>query len=265
MQSLRQGIDIDAFFEELSTASGRVLLLDYDGTLAPFRTERGAAVPYREVPGILEGIIANANCRTVIISGRAIADLIPLAGLKRVPEIWGCHGWERRLADGTYVAPQLPDGPAAGLREAGEWAEDAGIGERLERKPVTVALHWRGMAAGEIECLRNKIAESWGTIAAEHGLQVHDFNGGLELRLPGRDKGFAVNSILEEAAADSVAAYLGDDLTDEDAFIALRGRGLSVLVNERLRDTAADVWIKPPEELLDFLRRWSEAIGGKNV
>ena len=56
-----------------------------------------------------------------------------------------------------------------------------------------------------------------------------------------------------------VCHSLGDDMTDEDAFMELEGKGLSVLVNTLLRPTAADVWIKPPIELIMFLRRWSDA------
>ena len=56
-------------------------------------------------------------------------------------------------------------------------------------------------------------------------------------------------------------AYLGDDLTDEAAFRALDERGLGVLVRPKLRATSADIWIRPPEELLDFLRSWLRAEG----
>ena len=56
-------------------------------------------------------------------------------------------------------------------------------------------------------------------------------------------------------------AYLGDDRTDEDAFRALRGRGLSVLVRAEPRETAADAWIRPPEELIEFLRTWRREAG----
>jgi trehalose 6-phosphate phosphatase len=51
-------------------------------------------------------------------------------------------------------------------------------------------------------------------------------------------------------------AYLGDDVTDEDAFRAVKGRGLAVLVRAEYRRTAADIWIKPPHELKNFIGRW---------
>jgi trehalose 6-phosphate phosphatase len=52
---------------------------------------------------------------------------------------------------------------------------------------------------------------------------------------------------------------LGDDTTDESAFQAINGRGLSVLVRPRYRATAAEAWLKPPDEVFDLLQRWLKA------
>jgi trehalose-6-phosphatase len=68
----------------------------------------------------------------------------------------------------------------------------------------------------------------------------------------------AVETIIAEEG-DAVIAYLGDDFTDEDAFSAIKGKGLSALVRPEWRPTSADVWIIPPEELLSFFDRWIEA------
>jgi trehalose-phosphatase len=83
----------------------------------------------------------------------------------------------------------------------------------------------------------------------------------VELRV-GRDKGGAVDAIVKEAATNGPVAYLGDDLTDESAFRAVNAvgsRGLSVLVRREWRQTAAEIWLRPPGELLVFLQRWIEA------
>jgi trehalose-6-phosphatase len=56
-----------------------------------------------------------------------------------------------------------------------------------------------------------------------------------------------------------VIAYLGDDRTDEDAFHALRGRGLTVLVRDQPRPTLAEVQLRPPQELIQFFRDWLAA------
>ena len=102
---------------------------------------------------------------------------------------------------------------------------------------------------------------SWSDISLRRSLVVHEFDGGIELRVPRIDKGHAVRTVLAEIEENSVIAYMGDDLTDEDALLAIKGKGLGILVREALRNTAADIWIRPPDELLDFLARWLEACG----
>jgi trehalose-6-phosphatase len=70
-----------------------------------------------------------------------------------------------------------------------------------------------------------------------------------------------VKAVLSDTAPDSPVAYLGDDITDEDAFQLVKAQGLAVLVRPEFRETAADLWIKPPQELLAFLERWRAAPG----
>lgn len=256
MELLRPHVDLDLFFSRLAAAPGRTLLLDYDGTLAPFAVERDRAAPYPGVRDCLQELIAAGRTRIVVISGRAIQDLAPLLSLDPLPELWGSHGWERRLADGTYHPPAL--GPAArrGLARATEVAVDFGLNHSLERKPASVALHWRGLAPRTIVAMEHDIRRLWAPIAAAHELALHPFDGGLELRVPGQDKGSVVRRLLGELEEGTSVAYCGDDLTDEDAFEALADRGLRVLVRPELRDTAADIWIRPLDELLAFLGRW---------
>jgi trehalose-6-phosphatase len=62
--------------------------------------------------------------------------------------------------------------------------------------------------------------------------------------------------LLSEAGPDTAIAYLGDDMTDEDAFAVTKLRGVGVLVRPEFRETAADIWIRPPHELLAFLSHW---------
>jgi trehalose-phosphatase len=104
-------------------------------------------------------------------------------------------------------------------------------------------------------------------LAQMDGLGLLEFEAGLELRA-GRDKGAAVEAILDEADAGGPLAFLGDDLTDEAAFRVVNGvgsRGLSVLVRRERRATDAEVWLRPPAELREFLERWLRAVAGRDV
>lgn len=68
-----------------------------------------------------------------------------------------------------------------------------------------------------------------------------------------------MRTVMREVNPRMPIAYLGDDNTDEPAFQAVNGRGWSVLVRPRWRSTSAQLWIKPPHEVLDLLERWLQA------
>jgi trehalose-phosphatase len=140
--------------------------------------------------------------------------------------------------------------------------EKMGWKDHIERKPIGVAIHWRGVIPAKVKAIQDELLKVLPDFTVERRLSVCTFDGGLELRPPEISKYHAVETILTEMGAQLVAAYLGDDLTDEDAFSAVQkctSRGIGVLVREQLRDTKADLWLRPPEELLDFLRRWHDA------
>lgn len=264
MATRRNDAALRAFFARVRRAKHRALLLDYDGTLAPFHVRPEQAFPYPGVRPLLDEIIARADTRVVLISGRWTRDLVPLLDLKRRPEIWGSHGWERLGPDGDYVVGTPDETALQALAEADTWSEELiALGARREQKPACLALHWRGLGPELIAHIRAKVTEKWSRLGRDAGLGLHDFDGGVELRVPGRNKGFVVDTLLREMDSDTVAAYLGDDFTDEDAFNAINGRGLPVLVRGEYRPTAAQCWLKPADELLAFLRRWQDACGGQ--
>ncbi|HEX7927456.1 MAG TPA: trehalose-phosphatase, partial [bacterium] len=219
MRTLKQDVDPHQFFAELSRAPKRLLILDYDGTLAPFRVERDQAVPYPGVRQALSDLQTRAATRVVLVSGRGAENLVPLLGVEPVPEIWGSHGWERRMPDGRLTVQQPNANAQEGLRLARAIVE-GNAPERWEVKPVSLAAHWRGAEPAEAARVRVRVEALWPKLAETHGLEVHAFDGGIELRVPGVNKGTAVAALLAESGDGVKAAYQGDDRTDEDAFAA---------------------------------------------
>jgi trehalose 6-phosphate phosphatase len=258
MKILSPETDLDVFEQKLIEASQKALLLDYDGTLAPFQIDLNNAYPYPGVTDLLKNILQRGETRLVIITGRWIKDLMPLLQLEKQPEVWGSHGLERLKEDGSYEIAPMDEEALKGLVAADEWIESKGLSDRCEKKPGCLAIHWRGLSEDNIRHIKEQVNPKWSLISDKWGLKLEGFDGGLELRVPGMNKGDAVRTILEEMDNDSVAAYLGDDLTDEDAFNAIKGKGISVLVREEFRPTAADLWLRPPEELISFLAGWLE-------
>jgi trehalose-phosphatase len=251
-----------SFLDRLRAASTRTLMLDYDGTLAPFQTDRGHAFPYPEIPPLLARIIEKGT-RVVFVSGRPAREVVLLSGVHPHPEIWGSHGMERLKPDGAYHVEELSEDVESRLLQAADLLRAAGFEDRMELKTGGVALHWRGLEADDVRASQESAKQLWGPIAAQHGLRLLAFDGGIELRDPNKNKGKAVATILTETGPNAAIAYLGDDCTDEDAFKVLSGRGLTVLVRNQYRPTAAEIWLKPPQQLVQFLEDWLEVSGEK--
>lgn len=259
MKFLSSKLDLDSFFDSLAQAQESFLLLDYDGTLAPFRIKRDEAFPYPGVTELLNDIRQTQKTQIVIISGRAIQDLIPLLNLAPLPEIWGSHGWEHLDTNGKYTIALFDEATSEALSEAKDSINSLGLMSFCEQKPVSLAIHWRGLQSESMSSIQRQVEEKWKELEKKSNLKIHSFDGGVELRISGKDKGTSVESIICNLNEGAKIAYLGDDATDEDAFRALRTKGLSVLVREELRSTDADLWIKPPDELIEFLTRWRQA------
>jgi trehalose 6-phosphate phosphatase len=262
MKALEIQAPYSSFLDQLKAARERILLLDYDGTLAPFTSNRDQAAPYPEVPSLLGEIMAGGT-RVVLVTGRAARDLAQLCGLDPHPEIWGSHGAERLTPDGSYTLDPGLSKYREGLESAAAYLRGRGFDPHVEVKPGGVALHWRGLTDSGAADLKEQVLQVWMPLVIRHRLNLLEFDGGVELRAPGFNKGAAVRAILAEAAPDAAVAYLGDDTTDEDAFEALRGKGLTILVRPEPRSTAAEIWLQPPKELIQFLQDWLRACGGE--
>jgi trehalose-phosphatase len=251
------------FIEQLQVCAHPVLLLDYDGTLAPFTAERDRAKPY---PGVIESlgqICQTTGTRTIFITGRSARDLDCILrhyGLNC--EIWGGHGRERLQPDGRCVTFEIEQPTTEVLQQAEMLLLMEGLGGLVEVKPFSLAVHWRGVDLGVQRDARIAALRTFAFLRTKANCRLLEFDGGIELLVGRRDKGDAVRAILKELPPKTPVAYLGDDLTDEDAFLALGDAGLTVLVRPEFRPTAAELWIKPPQELIAFLETWLGSCGG---
>ncbi|MCL4837150.1 MAG: trehalose-phosphatase [Thermoanaerobaculia bacterium] len=255
MEPTKSAAEIDRFLARSARAAGTLLLLDYDGTLAPFRLERERAVPY---PGVRERLARAAGTswlRIAVVSGRPADEVAQLLGLSPRPEIFGGHGSERLSPDGRRERAALAPEVAAALDRAAVALAAAGLSERVERKTASVAVHFRGLGGPYREAVVAAAERELAAAAAAGGSELLPFAEGLELRAEGVHKGRAVAALLGEVPPGYAVAYLGDDHTDEDAFAALPPGGLGLLVADRPRPSRASAWLRPPGELLEFLDR----------
>lgn len=255
---------LDTFFRTFAGGVHPVLLLDYDGTLSAFRVNRFEARPFAGVRELLERIQRQGRTRMAVITGRPAEEIAPMLGLKQPLEVWGLHGAERLYPDGRRELEPAPAAAQQKLHEVRERLHQDSLGGRFEDKPNAAVMHWRGVPPHKARAVEKRTRALFEPLAEIDGLGLLEFEAGLELRV-GRDKGGAVESIVGEAGAGAPVAYLGDDLTDESAFRAvnaLDGAHLSVLMRHGWRETEAEVWLRPPEELRSFLTDWLRALGG---
>jgi trehalose 6-phosphate phosphatase len=250
---------VEDFLRGVAQVPLSALLLDYDGTLAPFSVDRNHAVPYPGVADILQKIVNARRTRLVIVTGREAREIGPLLGLQPSPEVWGSHGLQRLRPDGTCEMPEIPAHVAQALDDARRWLGYQRLENLAEIKPGSIAVHWRNLNETAASELRSRILLGWSHMAERNSLNLLEFDGGVEMRMSDLDKGDAVRTVLEEIGPDVPIAYLGDDATDECAFQALGKRGLTVLVRPKPRRTSAQVWMKAPEDVLEFLASWEKA------
>ncbi|RZU33733.1 trehalose-phosphatase [Blastococcus saxobsidens] len=217
--------------DALAALAGRrplVVASDYDGVLARLRDDPAAAVPEPGVAEALARLGAVDGVTVALVSGRGVEDLQRTSGLTG-PFRWvGSHGAE-------YDGP-LP-GELAGRRDELADLLRPGVagtpGARLEVKPASVAVHVRQVAdrdaAAALLARGRELADS--SLTLKPGKDV------LEIAVTDADKGSALQRLIAEVGA-AAAIYLGDDVTDEDAFRALGPDDVTVKVGDG--DTAAN-------------------------
>jgi trehalose 6-phosphate phosphatase len=221
--------------------SHAAVLLDVDGTLAPIvRYVDDANVP----EGTRQLLIALAKKYGVVacVSGRRASDARRIVSIGTIHYI-GSHGAE--LLRAGWTEPRLDPHVEEWVRRIQDFGRHADTPElrklrvRMEDKGAIVAFHWRGAPAEEeARSAIDTIAEH----AEQAGLRTHWGRKVLEIRPPVRiDKGAGVVNLLSDEDVRS-AVYVGDDMTDIDAF-----RGLTRLVEESKLETALRIGVRSEE------------------
>jgi trehalose 6-phosphate phosphatase len=247
--------------QTLRTDPSRTCLIsDFDGTLSPIVDDHAAAQP---LPGAVATLLALCASygRVAVVSGRPVAFLgerlelpTPLPPALRISGLYGLEWLEGD--GGVQVAPAAEEWRGAVETAAGRAEAAAPRGVRVERKGLSVTLHWRQHPEGE------RWARGFASASADGlGLAVHAARRSVELRPPlPVDKGTAVTDLASGFAA---ACYLGDDIGDLPAFAALdalRDAGASTVKIVAGSDeappevlAAADLVLPGPEAALAFL------------
>ncbi|WP_255286181.1 trehalose-phosphatase [Nocardia mexicana] len=236
------------------------VLLDFDGTLVDIVADPSAAVPAGGVGAILARLAE--QCPVAILSGRDLDDVRTRVG---VPGLWyaGSHGFELVAPDGSrHTHDAGPSAEQALARAATELDGRlrAVPGVLVEHKRFAVAVHHRNVLAEAVPGVVSAVHD----IARQEGLRVTTGRKVTELRPDVEwDKGRAVQWIMERLGDPAVPIYVGDDLTDEDAFDAVAAAGLAIVVRHNEngdRRTAAHFAVDGPVRVHELLSRLADRL-----
>jgi trehalose-phosphatase len=237
-----------------------LLLLDFDGTLAPIApTPDEAALP-DETRRELERLVQSSACSIGVISGRALDDVRAKVGIAGITYV-GNHGIEMVRPNEEPRSIAKPEFRSMLERLKKELiVKLAPFPEAIiEDKEYSLAVHYRLVGEEERPGVKAMVRETVGALMGEREFELGNGAMVLELRPSiGCDKGTIVSSLLESEAPGAggkgmMAIYLGDDSTDEDAFKAMRGRGWAVLVGAP-RISYAEYYLKDSGEVRTLLR-----------
>jgi trehalose 6-phosphate synthase/phosphatase len=233
------------------------LFLDYDGTLTPIVDHPHGARLAPSMRRALAACAARADTDVAIISGRSLSDLEDTVGVPGLTYA-GNHGFEITGPElEAFRHPDLVHFTEKLTALAAELDRLAVDGGWVERKALTLTLHYRAVESARRAPL---VERARATIAAA-GFQPRDALCAIEARPPiGWDKGQAVLHIMRQrygpAWSERVRIiYLGDDLTDEDAFRVLAGLGVTFRVGSADSLSLADRRL-PNVEAVQALLEW---------
>lgn len=243
-----------------------VVFLDYDGTLTPIVNRPEDAVLSDDMRATVRELAA--TCPVVIITGRVLADIQEMVGLDGITYA-GSHGFDIAGQRGGRTQHKVGAEYVPIIAQAAQDIRDRLKpikGALVEDKIYNVAVHYRMVRKEEVA----RVERAVDAVLAKHpGLRKSAGKKVFELR-PEIDwgKGKAVLWLLqalELEASDVVPIYLGDDVTDRDAFNALRGRGISILVADDAQATTADYRLANPAEVRLFLSQLTGALQGRGA
>jgi alpha,alpha-trehalose-phosphate synthase [UDP-forming]/trehalose-phosphatase len=233
-----------------------LVALDFDGTLAPLVDRPEDARATIRARGAIERLASSDDTRVAIVSGRALESLNEVASPPDGTLLSGSHGVELQL-DAGVATIDLRDAELAKLERLSAILDDVvaeADGAWIERKPAGRALHTRKLNADAGSALQ-RVARD--TVAGELvGITVRTGKAVLEFAVRSSDKGESLTRLRQHVGA-TATIYVGDDVTDEDAFAALDADDIGVKVGQG--KSIANYRVRSPEDVAEMLERLADA------
>lgn len=227
---------------------GASLFLDLDGTLLEIAERPDAVRADSELRDLLIALRTRLDGRLAVVSGRSLEQIDAILGdIAADLAVSGSHGCEHRWR-GVIARPNRPEALDQAAERLRVFA-DTRPGLLLEEKSFGVALHYR--MSPEAEAAAHELARN---LSAALDLELQHGKMMVELRVAGGDKGRAIHRLMDRPPMlGTKPVFIGDDVTDEPAFVAARDLGGHGIVIGSVQPTAADYRIDSPADLRGWL------------
>ncbi|WP_233205655.1 bifunctional alpha,alpha-trehalose-phosphate synthase (UDP-forming)/trehalose-phosphatase [Cryobacterium sp. Y82] len=247
--------DLDLALQSIAGAENLLIALDFDGTLAPHVDHPEDARAIAGTRETVQALLDLPGVRVALVSGRALVSLQHVAQPQSSVLLTGSHGIEVQL-DTPEIELNLLSTELEQLDTLARVLESisGGIaGTTIERKPAGLALHTRLATEEDGQKAERQAREQLGDQLPS--LTVREGKNVLEFSVRSSTKGDAVTKLREYTGADRVF-YAGDDVTDEDAFGALRDDDVGLKIGQGA--TLASYRVRSPREVTQVLARIAE-------
>jgi trehalose 6-phosphate phosphatase len=233
------------------------LFLDYDGTVTPIRKKPALGRISKHSKKLIVELSKSPRCRLAIISGRSLKDVRKMAGVSGII-YGGNHGLEMQGPRIRFQSPVSKKHKAILRQLHRRLVEKLSPvkGVLIQDKGLSLSVHYRLVAAKDRPLVKTVFRQTTSAYVERNRILVKPGKMVLEAFPPVEwNKGKAVQWLLQNSAVKNtriVPIYIGDDVSDEDAFGILKNRGLSIYVGKPGK-SCARYYVKNIDEVHDFL------------
>jgi trehalose 6-phosphate synthase/phosphatase len=240
----------EKLIKDYTSSENRILFLDYDGTLSPFRERPEAAVPGAILLEILKALAEDPRNNLVIVSGRHRDLLQKWFGSLSIGVVAEHGAWIRERGKDWLPAVKVESNWKEKVRPILRSYEDRLPGSFAEEKEYSLVWHYRAADPELAEVRSKELADELSYFTENTELQVLQDSKSIEVRNIGIDKGVAAKLLLSEKTFDFVLA-VGDDLADEELFKVIPEKSFSIKVG--LSKSYAKYNLKNHREVVQLL------------
>jgi trehalose 6-phosphate phosphatase len=247
--------DLSAALAELARTPTLLVALDFDGVLAPIVQDPSHSAPLPGSAAAVRALAELPDTTVAMLSGRALGDLRAVSGFGPPVRLVGSHGGE--FDDGALVLTEAQRSVKDDLAAAVSRIVENEPGARIEDKPAAIVVHVRGAEPAVAERVLDAVRAGPARLP---GVEPTEGKAVLEMAVVQVSKGAAIDTLRERLGADGVL-FVGDDVTDETAFVRLRPGDVGIKVGAG--DTAAGYRVAAPDDVTEVLEELLAARRGR--